>query len=64
MPTTGVRVSLGLICRQPFNHLSREYKPPERFPTPHQVAEADFTSLRGAGLSTRKAEYSTLSSIK
>ena len=59
VPTAGVRIPRGVIWRQLLNHLSREYKPPEKFPTPHQVAEADFTSLRSAGLSTRKAEYST-----
>jgi 3-methyladenine DNA glycosylase/8-oxoguanine DNA glycosylase len=59
MPTTGVRIPRGVIWRQLLNPSSREYKPPEKFPTPHQVAEADFASLRSAGLSTRKAEYST-----
>jgi len=59
MPTSGVRIPRGVIWRQLLNPPSREYKPPEKFPTPHQVAEADFASLRSAGLSTRKAEYST-----
>ena len=63
MPTTGVRIPLGPIWRQIFNPPCREYHPPEQFPTPHQVAVADFASLRSAGLSTRKAEYSTQYSI-
>jgi hypothetical protein len=58
MPTTGVRIPRGVIWRQLLNSPFREYKTPEKFPTPHQVAEADFASLRSAGLSTRKAEYS------
>lgn len=63
MPTTGVRIPRGVIWRQRLNPPSREYESPEKFPTPHQVAEADFASLRSAGLSTRKAEYSTQYSI-
>jgi hypothetical protein len=63
MPTTRVRIRRGVIWRQLFNLFSREYEPPEKFPTPRQVAEADFVSLRSAGLSTRKAEYSTPCSI-
>lgn len=59
MPTTGVRIPQGVIWKQLLNPHSREYKPPEKFPTPHQVVQADFASLRSAGLSTRKTEYST-----